>query len=223
MPRTRRKNPEPQPSAATPRDQNRRARLSAIEQAALPLYLARGLDAVTVDDITARAGIAKGSFYRYHADQEALVTWLCAPLGAALRKAFLLAAQTLETSGSAQAALMGALTQLALAHPERVRLYLQESRGPAFGPRRAIAALSAEIARHALTLTRTAQSNGALAARVDARAVSLALVGAVERLLLAALSGEELGDPVGAAESLWALVREGARPPARRSSGRASA
>ena len=42
-------------------------------RAALGLFLSHGLEAVTIDDITRQAGVAKGSFYRYFEDKAALV------------------------------------------------------------------------------------------------------------------------------------------------------
>ena len=66
------------------RDQNRRARVQALSDAGRALFLERGLDATTIDDLTQHAGIAKGSFYRYFADKTALVTALLAPLSSAL-------------------------------------------------------------------------------------------------------------------------------------------
>ena len=36
-------------------------------------FLERGIESVSIDDITREAGVAKGSFYRYFADKDALV------------------------------------------------------------------------------------------------------------------------------------------------------
>src|SRR6185295_17124251 len=61
------------------RDLNRRAKAQALLDAALPLFLRHGIDGVSVDDITRRARMAKGSFYRYFTSQAALVDALIAP------------------------------------------------------------------------------------------------------------------------------------------------
>ena len=209
----------PKPDDTAPpgkREQNRRERLADIERAAVPLLLARGVDGVTVDEIMASARMAKGSFYRYHLDQEALVRWLFAPLQEAVEKAFadaeaaLRAVKRGQELGQAYHALAGGLAQVVLANPERVRLYLQEARGPAVGARRPIATLAKAIAQGALALTRSAQEGGLLKA-IDPRVSSLAVVGAVERLLHAVLSGEDLGDPLAAADALIGMILDGIR------------
>ena len=198
------------------RDLNRKARLEALEQAAVPLFLANGVEATTVDQIVARAGVGKGSFYRYHPDQESLTAALLAPLEQAVRDAFTEAEAQLKRArkrgelGGAYEVLAGRLAQVALAHPDRVRLYLQECRGPAVGARRPVARLGNQIAEGALRLTRAAQAAGLLRP-IDPRVSSLAVIGAVERLLLAVLTGEELGDPLVAAQALIGLVLDGVR------------
>ena len=62
----------PGPAGGT-RDANRKARTQAIAKAALELFLDRGVEAVSVDDVVRRARIAKGSFYTYFRDQSELV------------------------------------------------------------------------------------------------------------------------------------------------------
>src|SRR5690349_21242717 len=64
------------------RDTNRKERTKAIGDAALALFLERGIEAVTIEDITTRAGVAKGSFYRYFDDKHALTEALFQPLAA---------------------------------------------------------------------------------------------------------------------------------------------
>ena len=62
------------------RDQNRKEKVRGLEEAALRLFLERGLDGVTIDDITKACGVAKGTFYRYFDDKDALVESLLAPV-----------------------------------------------------------------------------------------------------------------------------------------------
>jgi AcrR family transcriptional regulator len=209
------RRPRPGPEGGR-RDLNRKARLEALEQAAVPLFLAHGIEATTIDQIVARAGVGKGSFYRYHPDQESLTTALLAPLEQAVHHAFAAAESQLKRArkrgelGGAYEVLAGSLAQVALAHPDRVRLYLQECRGPAVGARRPVARLGTQIADGALRLTRAAQAAGLLRP-IDPRVSSLAVIGAVERLLLAVLGGEPLGDPLVAAQALIGLVLDGVR------------
>ena len=59
-----------------PRQQRSAATLDRIVRAAQDLLAQRGYDAATVDDIVARAGSSKGSFYHRFADKEALLAYL---------------------------------------------------------------------------------------------------------------------------------------------------
>ena len=57
------KIPEHKPGAqGGKRDANRKEKTQQIADAALKLFLERGLEKVTIDDIVKAAGIAKGSF-----------------------------------------------------------------------------------------------------------------------------------------------------------------
>ena len=55
------------------RDQNRRERVKALSDAAISLFLERGTESSTIDDITKAAGVSKGSFYRYFESKHELV------------------------------------------------------------------------------------------------------------------------------------------------------
>ena len=67
----------------------------AAREAALRLFLERGLDGVTIDDITQACGVAKGTFYRYFDDKAALVESLLAPVRAELVEALELCGRAL--------------------------------------------------------------------------------------------------------------------------------
>jgi len=54
------------------RDQNRRERTAGLVSAGLQQFLERGIETVTIDEITREAGVAKGSFYRYFDDKKQL-------------------------------------------------------------------------------------------------------------------------------------------------------
>jgi AcrR family transcriptional regulator len=58
--------------AAPPRAQRQAARREAIIAAALDEFSARGFAATRLDDIAARAGVAKGTIYLYFRDKESL-------------------------------------------------------------------------------------------------------------------------------------------------------
>jgi len=86
------------PAAAEPRQPTRKpasnraakseARRAAIVQAALEEFCGRGFAATRIDDVAARAGVAKGTIYLYFDDKEALfreiVTTMLVPLVATL-------------------------------------------------------------------------------------------------------------------------------------------
>ena len=196
------------------RDENRRQKSDALIAAALPLFLAHGVEAVTIDDITRAAKAAKGSFYRYFASKDALVAALVAPAatdvdGALARCAERLAAA--QDRGSLFAAyqeLALALVPLALYRLDVMRLYLQESRGPAVGARIPLVALSTRIDEGAIRLTTIAVEHGLLDV-ADPRISALAVVGAIERLAFSMLSGRLDASPVDIVATLIRMVLDG--------------
>ncbi|MFP2924862.1 TetR/AcrR family transcriptional regulator [Pyxidicoccus sp. 3LG] len=200
------------------RETHRRERTKELEDAALRLFLERGLDGVTIDDITQAAGVAKGTFYRYFDDKAALVDALLAPVRTELLAGMEACGRSLEEARDVEAmfdayrAVAAVIASALLQYPGVVRLYLQESRGPAVGARTKVAELSRLVARHAVDITQKAHTHGLL--RPIRPAVSgLAVVGAVERLLLAVLSEEDIGNPLELPDALTTLVLDGLRLP----------
>ncbi len=197
------------------RDTNRRERVSALSQAAMQLFLARGIDATSIDDITGAAGVAKGSFYRYFADKTALVDHLFEPVRTEIVAAMEACSRALdEQTDRAQMvqawrSLGEALVGTVFSHVGTVRLYLQESRAPATGARTPVISISDMIGRYAIELTRKAHRYGLLRADIHPAVSALAVVGAVERLLTALFSGEEIGNPLDVPRALTSLVVDG--------------
>jgi hypothetical protein len=99
-----------------------------------------------------------------------------------------------------------------LTHPGVVRLYLQENRGAPSGARQKLAALADQIASSAILVTRKGHSHGLLR-KVHPAVSALAVVGAVERLLLAVLRGEDVGNPLEIPEALTGIILDGLRAP----------
>ncbi|MCY1081839.1 TetR/AcrR family transcriptional regulator [Archangium lansingense] len=216
------------PPASTPRrpgtqggvrDTNRREREKALSDAALQLFVARGLDGVTIDDITHAAGVAKGTFYRYFGDKAALVDFLLEPVRRELLQGLVACGEALEAARDVEAmfeayrAVAAVIAGAILQHPGVVRLYLQECRGPAVGARVKLIEVAHLISHHAVDMTRRAHTHGLL--RPIRPSVSgLAVVGAVERLLLAVLSEEEdVGNPLELPDALTTLILDGLRLP----------
>lgn len=200
------------------RDENRRRRTQALGAAALGLFLARGIESVTIDEIAQAAGAAKGSFYRYFEDKSDLVRALFEPVTARVDRAFdacdaaLAAARSPADLEAAYAGLAGDLVPVLLEAPDVVKLYLQESRSPAVGARAPITDLADRIRAASVRITETAHAHGLLRA-LDPRITALVVVGAVESLLHQFLGGADLGSPDDVVQTLVALVLEGIRRP----------
>jgi AcrR family transcriptional regulator len=198
------------------RDRNRRERTRSLCEAAVGLFLDKGVEATTVDDITRVAGVAKGSFYRYFEGKPQLVEALFAPVEEAVvasmkrcRQA-LSRARTAAELKAAYAALAGELSAVMLTSPDLVRLYLQESRGPAHGGREPIRRLSDTLMEGAVTLTKAARRQGLLR-ELPPRVTAVAVVGAVEAMLVEHFERGSLGEPMEATAALIAMVLDGVR------------
>jgi len=209
------KLPERRPGpAGGVRERNRQQRTAALCDAALPLFLSRGLEATTVDAITQGAGVAKGSFYRYFDDKEQLVATLFAPFADALDTALQKCADALDAAeGSAgltgaYEALAGDLAAAFTLNPGVVRLYLQEHRGPDEGARQPIRALAARVRSGAIALTEAAHARSLLRPLPPA-VTALAVVGAVEAILGAGLEGTLELDPPTIIQSLVDMMLGG--------------
>lgn len=196
------------------RDTNRALKSQAIRDAALTLFLERGIGSVSVDDIMKAAAMAKGSFYRYFTDQSALVADLMARTRTLMVEALEGTRRALETASTREAQLEAykrigeVLAQLLLEQPGQVRLYLQEARAPAVGARAPIIELSKLVTRYALAMTAQAQRHGILKP-IPVPLSTLSVVGATERLLLAVLQGEDIGDLREVPMALSTLVFDG--------------
>ncbi len=217
----RRKRSKARPALERPgppggvRDVNRREKTRAIHDAALVLFLERGLGTVSVDDIMKAARMAKGSFYRYFDDQAALVTHMYLPVRELVSEALEACSRELETADSRDAQFTAyrkvgnVVAALLLGYAGEARLYLQECRAPGIGPRKPIVELSRLISRYAIDITSRAQRQHIL--RPVPPAVSaLAVIGAAERLILGVLTEEPLGaNPLEVADQLTNLFLDG--------------
>lgn len=196
------------------RDTNRKEKAAAIREAALHLFLERGLDAVSVDDIMSRAGMAKGGFYRYFETQTALVDELIEPARRLMTDALetcsvdLRTASTRDAQFAAYRKVGDVVATLLMEHPGEVRLYLQESRAPSNGPRAPIVELARRVSKYAIDITAQAQAHGILKP-IPVPVSALTVVGAAERLLLAVLQEEDIGNPLEVPEALTTLILDG--------------
>ncbi|MDQ3366988.1 MAG: TetR/AcrR family transcriptional regulator [Myxococcota bacterium] len=173
------------------RDRRRRENQQQLCAAALPLFLADGTGAVTIDEIVTAARMSKGSFYRYAQDKADLVEQIMTPVigevtGALDRCELSLRGARLDTLAATYVQLATDLSMIVARHTPQVLLYLQEVRAPAAPARRAIHALADQLTSRAIALTVTARDHGLLR-DVDPEVSALAVVGAVDALLFAHL------------------------------------
>lgn len=176
------------------RDQNRKKKLALLEQVGLALFLENGVGAVTIDQIVDRAGVAKGTFYRYVESKKALVARLLEPLTEGMLSAYARCRAGLEEADRDSLAavymrLAADLTAVIRDNEDRTRLYLQECRTPG-GEREPITALASAIRDGAIELTTLAQQRGLLQG-TPAWVPATVVIGAAEELLLAYLRGEQ--------------------------------
>jgi AcrR family transcriptional regulator len=198
------------------RERNRQARTQALCEAALALFLRRGVESATVEEITRHAGVAKGSFYRYFSDKAQLVEALFSPVERALDEAMQRCQRSLSQATQTQqlndayATLASELSQVLMASPLLVKLYLQERRGPAEGARVPIRRLADRLTGGAVTLTEVAHARGLLR-ELPPAVTAVAVIGAVEGIVCEYLDGRALGDPERTTAILITMVLDGIR------------
>ena len=213
--RPRRAGPVERPGAfGGKRDINRRKRVQDLIGAGLLLFLERGIEAVTIDDVAREAGMAKGNFYRYFRDKADLVEAVIEPVAGTTREAVqacddqLRQADSRDEAVSAYVELGNRLVGALAMHPDAMCLYLQERRAPATTARQAIADLATDLDHRAMTLSQVAVDRQ-LVAVSDPRVSAVAVLGAVEALALASVRNQIQMDPVKTTKSLISIVLEG--------------
>ncbi|MFL5322235.1 MAG: TetR/AcrR family transcriptional regulator, partial [Myxococcaceae bacterium] len=180
--------------------------------------LEKGLNETSIDDITQAADVAKGSFYRYFADKEALIEALLKPVSDDVLAGLDACGRALETVTTAEAmfaayrVLGEGLAATILGHMDVVRLYLQESRGAPVGARARVVELSDAIAKSAIDVTKKAHKHGILRP-IHPSVSALAVVGAMERIMVGLLNGEDVGNPLEIPDGLITLILYGLRAP----------
>ncbi len=200
------------------RDRNRRDTQQRLVEAALQLFLAHGIEAVTIDQIVAAAAMAKGSFYRYATDKAAVVAMIMEPIEIEVLNAL---ERCEHAIGLAQREMLaGIYFQLAMdllavvtANTSRVLLYLQEARAPVSDSRRLIHGIADELTARAISLTQVALDH-ALIRDVDPRVAGVTVLGAVDALLFEQLRGRRAAsDAPRAITELVGIVLAGIRRP----------
>jgi len=215
--RPRRAGPVERPGAVGgKRDVNRRRRVQDLIEAGLNLFLERGIEAVTIDEVAREAGMAKGNFYRYFRDKADLVDAVIEPVAESTRTALDECHKRLTDVGGRDDAagvyaelgnrLVGALAL----YPDAMCLYLQERRAPATTARQSISDLASDLDNRAISLSQLAADQN-LVVVSDPRVSALAVLGAVEALALASVRNQIQMDPVETTRGLISIVLEGLR------------
>ncbi|MGB3049482.1 MAG: helix-turn-helix domain-containing protein [Polyangiales bacterium] len=198
------------------RDLNRRKRVQDLIDAGLSLFLQRGIEAVTIDEVAREAGMAKGNFYRYFRDKADLVEAVVSPVAGTTREAIqdceaqLRQASDRNEAVAAYGQLGNRLVGALALYPDAMCLYLQECRAPATVARQAISDLANELDDRAMTLSQVAAERGFVTVS-DPRVSALAVLGAVEALALASVRKQVQMDPIETTKSLISIVLEGLR------------
>jgi len=215
--RPRRAGPMERPGAfGGKRDINRRKRVQDLTDAGLLLFLERGIEAVTIDEVAREAGMAKGNFYRYFRDKADLVEAVIEPVASTTRQAVqecddqLRQANGRDDAVAAYGHLGNRLVGALAMHPDAMCLYLQERRAPATTARQAISDLATDLDRRAMSLSQVAVDRN-LVSVSDPRVSAIAVLGAVEALALASVRNQVQMDPIKTTKSLISIVLEGLR------------
>ncbi|MFN7143182.1 MAG: TetR/AcrR family transcriptional regulator [Myxococcota bacterium] len=198
------------------REDNKADKRERLLAAGLRTFREEGWGVGSVERIAAEAGVARGTFYLYFRDKEALflalIEALFGPLGDILRetRAALAACPDAESTAPVYAVLGTRLAQLLSERSDEVRLVFAEARSP--GPAGdAVRARLAEVAGHTEGILVDAVAKGALRPH-DPHVVALAIVGGVERLVEAALAGDPALDPMRVPGEVTALFQRGLLP-----------
>jgi AcrR family transcriptional regulator len=114
------------PAAASPRVERRRARTrEALLNAAQQLLSTRPAEAVNIDEIAELADVAKGTFYNYFADKDALVREVEESVRAELEQRIAAMNDGVEDSAERAARAFAAMLNWSLADPIKARTLLR--------------------------------------------------------------------------------------------------
>ncbi len=214
LPKTAERAHRPGPAGGK-RAKNREEKIARIVEAGASLFLEHGVRAVTIDQITKAAGIAKGSFYQYFKNRDELLAVLFAPFFAALRAALTAAEAGLhhaKTDADMLAAyedLAGSLTGAVLEHDQATLVYLRERR---LG-HPVVQAFVDETTAAAVRLTLVAREAGLIRDDVPPETSANLLLGTIEHLSFMVLSGGDVGDVLSLGANVITILLEGLRPP----------
>ena len=195
------------------REDTKARKRTDLERAALELFLSQGYVATSIEQIVTEAGVARGTFYLYFDDKEtlfhALVSAVLDPVVDGLLDARMAldAAISWEETQAAYGVLASALALAVTAHPHEALLFYREQRSP--GPiGEWLRSRQGQLDQFVVELVRSLAERGLIRATAP-EVTALAIVGAIDRLAYAWLSGVDLGDPSAVGPAVVRLFGEG--------------
>ncbi|MBI3724217.1 TetR/AcrR family transcriptional regulator [bacterium] len=195
------------------RDLNKADKQKRLLDAGLAAFLAEGYAGASIERIAAAADVARGTYYLYFKDKEALFSALLnrflEPLLAVVSDArhALARCRDAESTLPIYFELGTKLAAVLLEHLPEVRLYLHESRAVGAGGD-AVRKGSERIEKLTREILANAVKNEVLREH-DEKVASLAIVGAIERVVWAYLQGDRGLKPETLPVELLALMRYG--------------
>lgn len=195
------------------REDNKAAKRARLLQEGARLFAEQGFERTSIEQIAAAADVARGTFYLYYPDREALFGDLLdgffLPLLARLSEAHATLAQasTRDETRAIYDDVGRDVAALALSHATLVQLAFQEQRAPG-GPGDVVRAREARLVDVVADLTRVAADRGLIDAPLP-RVGALIVLGAVERLFDEVLSGRLDADPLAVAAEVVRLLSRG--------------
>lgn len=191
------------------REENKVQKRDRLEAAGLAHFEELGYDRASIEQISAAADVARGTFYLYFSDKHALFSTLCdrwfGPVRALLAHTAVrvdAAATSSDLAAIYQEMALG-LTMTGMSYAREINVAFREMRrtGEAGDDLRR---RERELLEIAVAFTATAASRGLLTTG-DPRVAAYVVYGASERLYYEMLHGGDLGDPAAAAAEALAL------------------
>jgi AcrR family transcriptional regulator len=191
------------------REEKKQEKRERLESAGLAHFEELGYDRASIEQISAAADVARGTFYLYFADKRALFAALCDRWYVPVRALLEATAARVDSAATApellavyQEMAMG-LTMTGVAYGREINVAFREMRrtGEAGDELRR---RERELLEIAVGFTRVATERGLIQTR-DPRVAAYMVYGASERLYYEMLHGADLGDPVVAAGEALAL------------------
>lgn len=195
------------------REDNKAKKRADLERAAAELFRRQGYAETSIEQIVAAAGVARGTFYLYFGDKEALFRALVAAVLDPAADALVEARQALDEAAdladtqAAYAVLGQSLVAAVADRPGEALLYYRELRNP--GPvGEWLRSRGAQLDAFVVEMVASLMARG-LIRSADPLVVALAIVGAIDRLAYAWLEGGQVGEPPHVAREIVELFGQG--------------